>query len=100
MQPIDIKVIIDRPVPDARVQILDNVEPRMRSVHFSERAQGDAVTFRPKFMGLPAVWLMRRLSNEHLKLAFEQEGSVTQVKVTGKLSSRAHSEVIEALGGY
>jgi hypothetical protein len=100
MQPINIKVTIDRPVPDARVQILDNVEPRMRSVRFSGRAEGDVVTFRPKFRGSPAVWLVRRLSDEHLKLAFEQEGSVTQVQVTGKLHRRAHAEVIEAFGGY
>jgi hypothetical protein len=100
MQPIEIKVTVDRPVPDARAQILGNVEPRMRSVHFSGKDEGDAVTYRPKFMGLPTVWLIRRLSNEHLKVAFEQDGSVTQVLVTGKLGGRTHAEVIAALGGH
>jgi hypothetical protein len=32
--------------------------------------------------------------------AFEQRGPVTEVRVTGKLRSRARAEVTEALGGY
>lgn len=99
MQPIDLTVTVDRPMPDAQAQVLDNIEPRMRSAHFGGSASGDTVTYRPKFVGLPTVWLVRRLSNEHVMLTFEQRGRVTEVRVTGKLRSRAYAEVTEAFGG-
>jgi hypothetical protein len=98
MQPIDLKVTVDRPMPDAQTQILDRIEPRMRSVNYRGRAHGDAVTYRPKFIG-PTLWVIRRLTNEHVTLTFEQHGPATEVRVTGKLRDRAHAEVSEAFGG-
>ena len=72
----------------------------MRSVHFAGRADGDAVKYRPAFVGLPTVWLIRRLSNEHVLFSFEEQGPVTEVRVTGRLRPRAHAEVAEAFGGH
>ncbi len=60
-------------------------------------AQGDALTYRPKFTGLVWVWTIRPLSDEHVTFAFEQQGRVTEMRVTGKLHDRAHAE---ALGGH
>jgi hypothetical protein len=99
MQPIDLKVTIDGPMPDAQAQILGTIEPCMRSVHFAGHADGDAMKYRPKFTGLPAVWLIRRLANEHVTFTFTRQGPVTQVRVTGKLRPRAHAEVTETFGG-
>jgi hypothetical protein len=99
MQPIDLKVTIDTPMPEAQAQLLDRMESRMRSVHFAGRADGDAVTYRPKFIGLPTVWLIRRLSNEHVTFTFEEQGQVTEVRATGKLRPSPHAEVTQAFGG-
>jgi hypothetical protein len=97
MQPIGLKMTIDRPMPDAQAQIL---EPCMRSVHFAGHADGDAMKYRPKFIGLPAVWLIRRLANEHVTFTFSRQGPATEVQVTGKLRPRAHAEVTETFGGH
>ena len=56
------------------------------------------ITYRPKFIGLFFVWLYRRLADEHVTLAFEQQGPSTEVRVTGKLRDRAYAEVNEAFG--
>jgi hypothetical protein len=98
MQAIDFTVTVDRPMPGAGTRILDTFEPRMRSVNFKTDGQGDVITYRPKFIGLIFVWLYRRLSGEHVTLAFKQQGSSTQVRVTGKLRDRAYAEVNEEFG--
>jgi hypothetical protein len=98
MQEIDLRLIVDRPMPGAGTQILDTFEPRMRSVGFNASAQGDATTYRPKFVGLVFVWLFRRLSDEHVTLGFEQQGQGTEVRVTGKLRCRAYAEVSQEFG--
>ena len=72
MQSLDLTVTVDRPMPDAQTQILGSVDSRMQSAGFTE----------------------------HVMFAFEQRGPATEVRVTGKLRSRAHAEVTEALGGY
>jgi len=96
MQAIDLTLTVGRPMPGAGTQILDTFEPRMRSVGFTTNGQGDVITYRPKFIGLVFVWLYRRLADEHVTLAFEQQGSSTEVRVTGKLRDRAYAEVNEA----
>ena len=98
MQAIDLTLTVGRPMPGAGTQILDTFEPRMRSVGFTANAHGDVITYRPKFIGLVFVWLYRRLADEHVTLAFHQQGSSTEVRVTGKLRDRAHTEVNEAFG--
>ena len=98
MQAIDLRVTVDRPMPGAGTHILDTFEPRMRSVGFNASTQGDVTTYRPKFVGLVFLWLFRRLSDEHVTLAFEQRGSSTEVRVTGKLRDRAYAEVTEEFG--
>jgi hypothetical protein len=98
MQEIDLRLTVDRPMPGAGTQILDTFEPRMRSVGFNASAQGDVTTYRPKFVGLVFVWLFRRLSDEHVTLSFQQQGQATEVRVTGKLRSRAYAEVTEEFG--
>ncbi len=80
--------------------MLDDIGPRMSAVHLSGHAQGEAVTYRPKFTGLVSVWMIRRLSDEQVTFAFEQQGPVTEVRVTGKLHDRAHAKVTEAPGGH
>jgi hypothetical protein len=99
MQPVNLEVTIERPMAGAQAQLLDSIEPRMRSVHFSRRAFGDTVTYRPKFMGLSKIWVICHLSNQHVTFVFEQEGPTTQVRVTGRLRPRVHAEVTDALGG-
>jgi hypothetical protein len=37
-------------------------------------------------------------ADEHVTIAFEQQGSSTEVRVTGKLRDRAYAEVNEAFG--
>ena len=98
MQAIDLTLTVDRPMPGAGTQLLDTFEPRMRSVGFTANGQGDVITYRPKFIGLVFVWLYRRLAGEHVTLSFQQQGSSTEVRVTGKLRDRAYAEVNEAFG--
>jgi hypothetical protein len=98
MQAIELTLTVDRPMPGAGTQILDTFEPRMRSVGFTANGQGDVITYRPKFIGLFFVWLYRRLAGEHVTLSFRQQGSSTEVRVTGKLRDRAYAEVSEAFG--
>ena len=98
MQAVDLTVSVNRPMPAAGTRILDTFEPRMRSVGFATNGQGDVITYRPKFIGLVFVWMYRRLADEHVTLAFEQQGSSTEVRVTGKLRDRAYAEVNESFG--
>jgi hypothetical protein len=98
MQAIDLTLTVDRPMPGAGTQVLDTFEPRMRVVGFTPNGQGDVITYRPKFIGLVFVWVYRRLADEHVTLAFKQQGSNTEVRVTGKLRDRAYAEVHEAFG--
>jgi hypothetical protein len=98
MQAIDLTLTVDRPMPGAGTQILDTFEPRMHSVGFTANGQGDVITYRPKFIGLVFVWLYRRLADEHVTLSFQQQGSSTEVRVTGKLRDRAYAEVNESFG--
>ena len=98
MQAVDLTVSVDRPMPAAGTRILDAFEPRMRSVCFTASGQGDVTTYRPRFVGLVFVWLYRRLAGEHVTLTFEQQGSSTEVRVTGKLRDRAYAEVTEEFG--
>ena len=98
MQAIELTLTVDRPMPGAGTQILDTFEPRMRSVGFTANGQGDVITYRPKFIGLVFVWLYRRVCDEHVTLSFRQQGSSTEVRVTGKLRDRAYAEVNEEFG--
>ena len=98
MQAVDLRVSVNRPMPTAGTRILDSFEPRMRSVGFAANGQGDVVTYRPRFVGLFFVWLYRRLADEHVTLTFEEQGSSTEVRVTGKLRDRAYAEVNEEFG--
>ena len=87
-------------MPDAQRRILDSVDSRLRSVGFTGHPQDNGVNYRPKFIGLIIIWLVRRLQGEHVMFAFDQHGQVTEVRVTGKLRDRARTEVTEALGGF
>jgi hypothetical protein len=100
MESLDLTVTADEPMPDAQTRILGTVDSRMRSAGFAGHPQDSGMNYRPKFTGLVFVWLVRRLRDEHVMFAFEQRGSVTEVRVTGKLRDRARTEVTEALGGY
>ena len=73
MHDIDLTVTVDQPMPQAQDQILDRVDHRLRGVGL---AMHEGVTF-----------------------TFDPHGRATEVRVTGKLRDRAHTELAEALGG-
>jgi len=83
MQDIDLTVTVDQPMPDAQDQILEWVDDRLRAVGYTRRAAPGGVDYRPKFIGLVFVWLVRRLQHEHVMFTFD-----------------AHTELTEALGGH
>jgi hypothetical protein len=99
MKTVNIDVTVDAPMPEAEDRILDRVDRRLRSVGFTGRHLDGGQVYRPKFIGLPLVWLVRRLQNEHVAFFFTEQGRVTDVRATGRLRDRAHAEVTEALGG-
>jgi hypothetical protein len=100
MNQIDLTVTIDRTVADASSLLLDRVDGPLRAAGLTGRQQDGTLEYRPKFVGLVIVWLVRRLQDEHVTFTLEADGPVTQVRVTGRLRDRAHAEVTEALGGY
>jgi hypothetical protein len=99
MKTVNIDVTVDAPMPEAQGRILDRVDGRLRSVGFTGRPLDGALVYRPKFIGLPLVWLVRRLQNEHVAFTFTEQGPVTDVRPAGRLRGRPHTEVTEALGG-
>ncbi|HEV2933713.1 MAG TPA: hypothetical protein VGY96_11335 [Streptosporangiaceae bacterium] len=99
MKTVNIDVTVDAPMPEAQGRILDRVDHRLRSVGFTGRPLDGALVYRPKFIGLPLVWLVRRLQNEHVAFTFTEQGLVTDVRAAGRLRDRARAEVTEALGG-
>jgi hypothetical protein len=99
MNQIDLTMTVDGPVPEAQSVILDRVGPRLRDVGLTGREVDGAVVYRPKFIGLVWLWLVRRLLGEGVTFTFTEQGPVTQVRATGKLRDRARAEVTEALGG-
>jgi hypothetical protein len=100
MQDIDLTVTVDQPMPDAQDRILDRVDDRLRGVGLTRRVTPGGVVYRPKFIGLVFVWLIRRLRHEGVTLTFDAHGRATEVRVAGKLRDRAHTELTEALGGH
>jgi hypothetical protein len=100
MNQIDLTVTIDKPAEIAESVLLDRVDARLHDVGLTGRNTGGTLVYRPRFIGLFFVWLVRRLADEHVTFTLEGKGPVTQVHVTGKLRNRAHAEVTEALGGY
>jgi hypothetical protein len=99
MKTIDLAVTVDQPEDGARTRILDGVGHRLRSSGFTERVEGNTVKYRPKFIGLPTVWLVRVLSGEQVTFTFEEQGRTTEMRITGQLRQRAYAEVTEAFGG-
>jgi hypothetical protein len=99
MNAVDIDMTVDAPMPEAQDRILDRVDHRLRSVGFTGRHLNGTLVYRPKFIGLPLVWLVRRLQNEHVAFTFTERGPVTDVRAAGRLRDRASAEVTEALGG-
>jgi hypothetical protein len=100
MQDIDLTVTVDQPMPDAQDRILDRVDDRLRGVGLTQRVTPGGVDYRPKFIGLVFVWLVRRLQHEGVTFTFDPHGRATEVRVAGKLRDRAHTELTEALGGH
>jgi hypothetical protein len=100
MQDIDLTVTVDQPMPDAQDRILDRVDARLRGVGYTRRAAPGGVDYRPKFVGLVFVWLVRRAMHEGVTFTFDPHGRATEVRVAGKLRDRAHTELTEALGGH
>jgi len=99
MKTVDLDVTVDASLPEAQGRILDRVDRRLRSVGFTGRHLDGALVYRPKFIGLPLAWLVRRLQNEHVAFTFTEQGPVTDVRAAGRLRDRACAEVTEALGG-
>lgn len=99
MKTTDFTVTIDQPMPEAQAQIVDGVGSRLRSTGLAQRVEGNRVEYRPRFVGLVFVWAVRRLSGEGVTFTIEEQGRISEVRVTGKLRQRAYSEVTEAFGG-
>jgi hypothetical protein len=99
MKTVNINVTVDASMPETEDRILDRVDRRLRWAGFTGRHLDGALAYRPKFAGLPLVWLVRRLQNEHVAFTFTEQGPVTDVRATGRLRDRAQAEVTEALGG-
>jgi hypothetical protein len=99
MNQIDLTMTVDGSAPDAERLILDRVGSRLDEVGLTRQTLDGALAYRPKFVGLPLVWLVRRLQGEGVTFTFTEQGPVTQVRAAGKLRDRAHAEVTEALGG-
>ena len=100
MHDINLTVTVDQPMPDAQDRILDQVDDRLRGVGLTQHVTAGGVDYRPKFIGLVFVWLVRRLQHEHVMVTFDARGRSTEVRVAGKLRDRAHTELTEALGGH
>jgi hypothetical protein len=99
MQPVDLTVTVDRPMPGAQARILNVIDPRLRALGYAPRSKATTVQYRPRFTGLVITWLNRRLRNEHVAFTFDEQGPVTEVRASGRLRDRARTEVTEALGG-
>jgi hypothetical protein len=99
MNMTDIAVTVHQPMPEAQNQILDGIAPRLRSAGFRQQVKGNAVEFRPRFVVPVIVWAVRCLRGEHVTFTFEELGRTTEVRVIGKLGSRAHAEVVRAFDG-
>jgi hypothetical protein len=97
MKSIDLTITIDRPLPEAQTQVLAAIDPVMRARSLRQLPKGNTVEYRPKFVGLVVIWLTRRLGNEHVTFTFEQRGSTTELRATGRLHNRAHTELTDAL---
>src|ERR1700684_4567123 len=99
MQDIDLTVTVDQPMPDAQDHILTRGDARLRAAGLTQRATPGGVQYRPKFIGLVFVWLIRRLRHEGVTFTFDARGRSTEVRAAGRLRDRAHTELTEALGG-
>ena len=100
MQDIDLSVTVDRPMPDAQDRLLDRVDDRLRGAGLAQRVTPGGVEYRPKFIGLVVIWLIRRMQHEGVTFTFDARGPVTDVRAAGRLRDRAHAELTEALGGH
>jgi hypothetical protein len=100
MQNIDLTVTVDQPMPQAQDRIVDRVDHRLRGVGLTQRVTPAGVEYRPKFVGLVALWLVRRAMHEGVTFTFDPHGAATEVRAAGRLRDRAHAELTEALGGY
>jgi hypothetical protein len=100
MQDIDLTVTVDQPMPDAQDQILDRVDHRLRGAGYTQHVTPGGVEYRPKFVGLVFVWLIRRLQHDGVTFTFDARGRSTEVQAAGRLRDRAHTELTEALGGH
>lgn len=100
MKTIDLAMTMEGPEPEVRSRVHDRVDQRLRSASLTGREKDGALDYRPKFVGLVIVWLIRRLQDEHVTFTFTQRGPVTEVRAIGKLRDRGHAEVTEAFGGY
>ena len=100
MQNIDLTVTVDQPMPRAQDRILDRVDHRLRGAGLTQRVTPAGVEYRPKFVGLVALWLIRRAMHEGVTFIFDPHGTATEVRAAGRLRDRAHAELTEALGGH
>jgi hypothetical protein len=100
MQNIDLTVTVDQPMPQAQDRILDRVDHRLRGAGLTQRVTPAGVEYRPKFVGLVALWLIRRAMHEGVTFIFDPHGTATEVRAAGRLRDRAQAELTEALGGH
>jgi hypothetical protein len=97
MQSIALSLTVDRPIREAQDQVLGQVGPLLRTGYTARRA-GKSVEYRPKFVGLPLFWVVRRIQGDRVTFTFEPRDSATEVRVVGRLRIRRHAELAEAHG--
>jgi len=98
MKSIELSVTVARPMREAQDQVLGQIDPLLRTGYTARRA-GDTVEYRPKFIGLPLLWVIRRIQGDQVTFTFERRGSATEVRILGRLRNRRHAELTEVLSG-
>jgi hypothetical protein len=98
MKSIELSLTVDRPIREAQDQVLGEIDPLLRTGYTSRRT-GDTVEYRPKFIGLPLLWVIRRIQGDQVTFTFERRGSATEVRILGRLRNRRHAELTEVLSG-
>jgi len=97
MQDIDLTVTVDQPMPDAQDQILDRVDHRLRGAGYTSTSPR-RVEYRPKFVGLVFVWLIRRLQHDGVTFTFDARGAPPRSRRRPAARPRPH-RAHRGLGG-
>jgi len=97
MKSIELSFTVDRPLREAQDQVLGQIDPLLRT-GYAARLAGDTVEYRPKFIGLALLLVIRRLRGDRVTFTFERRDLATEVRVNGRLGNPRQADLTEALG--